>query len=438
MLDTDAKPGPHLSPIHPGVPAVRFSRLVLLLAATLSLATLAAPAQTQPHWVATWGTAPVAHPNDHHAFTMPITLRQIVHISLGGSTLRLVLTNEQGVSSLIIDEAAAALPAAPDPAAPNAGAIQPNSSVPLTFNGHPSIAIPPGTIAVSDPIPFNLAPLSDLAISLSIAGQAIPTLTGHDLSLETNFVASMNQVSATTLKDAASMDHWAFIKGVEVEAPQSLSPSAPPSATVVAFGDSITEGWHATSGSHNTWPDLLAARLHANPATRNLAVINEGIGGNRVLHDGWGPNALARFDSDVLAPSGVKYLVLLESINDIGNAYSPTKPYDLVSANDVITGLSQLITRAHAHNIKVIGATLTPYMGCGYSSPAGDAVRNAVNQWIRTTTLLDGVIDFDKATRDPANPSVFSPTADSGDHLHPGDAGFHLMADSIDLTLFTK
>ncbi len=330
---------------------------------------------------------------------------------------------------LTIDESAVALPAA-------AGAIQPNSYTPLTFNGHPAITIPPGTIAVSDPIPFNLAPLSDLAISLSVAGQAIPTLTTHDLSLETNYIATFDQATATTLKDAAPTDVWTFIKGVEVQTLPSPK-SEPPPATIVAFGDSITDGWHSTTGTHNTWPDLLAVRLHANPATRNLAVINEGIGGNRVLHDGWGPNFPARFDSDVLAPSGVKYVVLLESINDIGNAYSPSNPHDIVTADDLITGLSQLAARAHAHNLKVIGAT-TPYMGCGYSSPAGDAIRNAVNQWIRTTPLFDGVIDFDKATRDPANPSVFAPAADSGDHLHPNDAGFHLMADSIDLTLFTK
>jgi len=411
---------------------VRLTLRSLLLATTLPLITLPAVAQTQPHWIATWGTAPVARANDHHAFTMPTTLRQTVHVSLGGSTIRVVLTNELGVSSLVIDAAAAALPAATSPNP--TGAIQPNSSVPLTFNGHPAITIPPGSIAVSDPIPFNLAPLSDLAISLSIAGQAIPTLTQHDLSLETNYIANFDQVTATTLKDAATTEVWDFIKGVEVESPQPK----PQTATIVAFGDSITDGWHSTSGTHNTWPDLLAARLQANPATRNLAVINEGIGGNRVLHDGWGPNALARFDSDVLAPSGVKYVILFESINDIGHAYDPAKPYDIVTADDLITGLSQLAARAHAHNLKVIGATLTPYMGAGYSSPAGDAVRNAVNQWIRTTPLLDGVIDFDKATRDPTNPSVFLPAADSGDHLHPNDAGFHLMADSIDLTLFTK
>ena len=431
MLITDAKPRSTLRQSPQEFPAVRLTLRSLLLAATLSLASYPALAQT-PHWVATWGTAPVARANDHKAFNLPTTLRQVVHVSLGGSTLRVVLTNELGVSSLVIDEAAAALPAAttPNPT----GAIQPGTSVPLTFNGHTGITIPPGTIAVSDPIPFNLAPLSDLTISLALAGQAIPTLTQHDLTLKTTYIADGNQVPATTLTNPATTAVWDFIKGVEVQAPQS----APQSATIVAFGDSITDGWHATDGTNNTWPDLLADRLLANPATHNLAVINEGISGNRVLHDGWGPNALARFDSDVLAPSGVKYLILLESINDIGNAYSPSNPHDIVTADDLITGLAQLTTRAHAHGIKVFGATLTPYMGAKYASPAGETVRNAVNQWIRTTSQLDGVIDFDKATRDPANPSIFSPTADSGDHLHPGDAGFHQMANAIDLTLFTK
>jgi lysophospholipase L1-like esterase len=373
---------------------------------------------------------------------MPTTLRQIVHVSLGGSTLRVILTNELGVTSLNIDAAAAALPAAASASQPATGAIQPGTSVPLTFNGHPAVTIPPGAIAVSDPIALTLPPLSDLAISLSIAGQDIPTLTRHDLSLQTNYVASGDQVSATTLTNAATTDHWDFLKGVEVEAPQSVSQSASQSvsqpATVVAFGDSITDGWHSTNASNNTWPDLLADRLQANPSTRNLAVINEGIGGNRILHDGWGPNALSRFDSEVLAPSGVKYLILLEGINDIGNAYNSTNPHDIVTADDLITGISQLAARAHAHGIKVIGATLTPYLGCGYSSPAGDAVRQTLNHWIRTTNQLDGVIDFDKAARDPANPSVYAPAVDSGDHLHPGDAGFHIMANAIDLSLFTK
>jgi lysophospholipase L1-like esterase len=430
MLDTDREAPLHLFANPQRSTTVRLFPTALLLAAAL---TLPAAAQTQPHWVATWGTAPFARANDHKAFTMPTTLRQIVHVSLGGSTLRVVLTNELGVSPLIIDSAAAALPASttPNPT----GAIQPNSSVPLTFNGHAGITIPTGSIAVSDPIAFPLAPLSDLAISIALAGQDVPTLTTHDLSLETNYIADNNQVAATTLTNPATTGVWQFLKGVEVEAPTSTSDQP---ATVVAFGDSITDGWHSTSGTNNTWPDLLAVRLHNNPATRNLAVINEGIGGNRVLHDGWGPSALARFDADVLAPSGVKYVVLFESINDIGNAYNPAGAHDIVTANDLITGLSQFAARAHAHGLKVIGATITPYMGCGYSSPAGDKVREAVNQWIRTTPTFDGLIDFDKITRDPANPSVFSSTVDSGDHLHPGDAGFHVMANAIDLSLFTK
>jgi lysophospholipase L1-like esterase len=357
---------------------------------------------------------------------MPTTLRQIVHVSLGGSTLRLVFTNELGVSPLILDAASVALPAPNTP-----GDLLPNSAVPLTFNGHPGIILPPGAIALSDPIPFPLAPLSDLAISLALAGQDIPTLTTHDLSLETNFLADGNQTAATTLSHPATTDVWTFLKGVEVQTP------TPQAATVVAFGDSITDGWHATSGTHNTWPDLLAARLHNNPSTANLAVINEGIGGNRVLHDGWGPNALSRFDADVLAPAGVKFVILLESINDIGNAYNPTGAHDLITADDLITGLTQFAARAHAHGLKVFAATVTPYLGSGYSSPAGEAVRQTLNQWIRTTPTFDGVVDFDQATPAPPPPSTFSLSVDSGDHLHPADAGFHTMANAINLSLFT-
>jgi lysophospholipase L1-like esterase len=163
-----------------------------------------------------------------------------------------------------------------------------------------------------------------------------------------------------------------------------------------------------------------------------------GISGNRILHDGWGPNALARFNHDVLAPAGVKYLILLEGINDIGEAYDPTTPRDHVTADDVITGLSQLARRAHTHGIKVFGATITPYVGADYASPAGEAVRQTVNQWIRSTPELDGFIDFDKATRDPSRPTVFAPANDSDDHLHPNDTGYKAMGDAIDLKLFHK
>lgn len=409
-------------------PSPRLNTLRLAaLASTLILS--ASPALAQSHWVATWGTAPVAEVNTHDAFTLPTTLRQIVHLSLGGSTLRVTLTNELGSSPLNIASAAVALPASSS--AP-ASSIQAGTSVPLTFNGHSSITIPNGSIAVSDPVHLTVPALSDLAITLSVPGQKIATLTQHDLALQTSYTASNAPVDATTLPNPAPTGVWDFLKTVEVEAPASHA------ATIVAFGDSITDGWRSTSGANSTWPDDLASRLLANPSTRDLAVINEGISGNRILHDGWGPNALSRFDNEVLAPAGVKYVIILEGINDIGVAYNHADAHDIVSADDLITGISQLAARAHAHGIKVFGATLTPYIGAGYASPAGDAVRNAVNQWIRTTNQLDGFIDFDKATRDPSNPAVFATFADSGDHLHPNDAGYKAMSDAIDLKLFTK
>ncbi len=397
-----------------------------LAAAGFALVTpsLSAQSGAQPHWVASWSTAPVAEVNREDAFTVPTTLRQLVHLSLGGSAIRVTLTNEQGVNPLNIGAAAVALPAADW----SGGAIQPGSSVRLSFNGKPSITIPPGAVAVSDPVNLTAASLSNLAITLSIPPQKIATMTQHELALQTNYVSGGSPIGAVTLNNPGKMSHYDFLKDVEVAAPHG--------ATVVAFGDSITDGWHSTSGANATWPDDLAARLQADPATRNLGVVNMGIGGNRVLHDGRGPNALSRFDSEVLGPPGVKYLIILESINDIGIAYHSTNPHDIVTAQDLITGIAQMAARAHAHGIKVFGATLTPYMGAGYSSPAGNAVRQAVNHWIRTTRQLDGFVDFAKATRDPSNPSAFAPAYDSGDHLHPNDAGFRAMVAAIPLSLF--
>ena len=181
---------------------------------------------------------------------------------------------------------------------------------------------------------------------------------------------------------------------------------------------------------------MLAARLQADNRTAHLSILNQGIGGNRVLHDGAGPSALARFDRDVIAQSGVKYLIILEGINDIGRIAKPQDPGDAITADDLIFGLAQLVTRSHQHGIKVFGATLTPYMGAGYSSEAGEQVRQAYNQWIRTSGVFDGVIDFDKITQDPAHANMFLPDYDSGDHLHPKDAGYKAMGDAIDLSLF--
>jgi len=238
-------------------------------------------------------------------------------------------------------------------------------------------------------------------------------------------------VTSATLTSPQKIYSWDFLKGVDVKADAA-------SAAIVAFGDSITDGAHSTRDANARWPDVLAKRLAADKRTAKLGVLNEGIGGNRVLHDNTGPSALARLDRDVLSQDGVKYLILMEAINDIGHAADPVKPYDVVSADDLIAGYVQIVERAHAHGIKVIGATLTPYVGAKYQSPAGEVMRTTLNEWIRTSKLLDGVVDFDKATRDTANPGVFAATADSGDHLHPGDAGYKAMGESVDLKLFTK
>ena len=383
---------------------------------------IAAPAD---HWVGTWATSPVAMPNTEGIFgAADTTYREIVHISLGGSRVRIILSNEFGLDPLTINAASIALRT-------TGNEIDPASANTLTFGGRPSVTIPPGALVVSDPVNLKLASFADVAVSLFVPAQPMQQITHHSFADQTSYTAPGNVVSAKALESPTEIYNWPFLKGVDVMADSKA-------ASIVAFGDSITDGALSTRNANARWPDDLAHRLQANKKTANLGILNQGIGGNRILHDVTGPNALARFDRDVLAQAGFKYLIILEGINDIGHAQDPVKPYDVVTAEDLIVGLGQLATRAHTHGIKVYGATLTPYVGAKYASSAGEAMRQAVNKWIRTTDQLDGFIDFDKVTQDPANPTVFAPAADSGDHLHPADAGYKIMADSIDLSLFTK
>jgi lysophospholipase L1-like esterase len=403
--------------------------LALLLVSLYSIGIGSASAATPPdHWVGTWAASPMAAKNPDAKFGAPgtegTTLREIVHISLGGSSIRVTLTNEFGLDPLTIGAAQIALSA-------GASSIATGSTIPLTFGGQASIVIPPGALVVSDLAVLKVAPTSDLAISLYLPDQPVSQVTLHTFADQTNYLAPGNVVNAATLNTPTEFFTWDFLKGVDVIANGN-------SAAIVTFGDSITDGALSTRDANVRWPDILARRLQANKKTVDLSVLNEGIGGNRILHDTTGPSALARFDRDVLAQAGVKYLILLESINDIGHATDPNNPYDVVTAADLITGLGQLATRAHTHGIKVIGATLTPFVGAKYQSSAGEAMRQAINRWIRTTTQLDGVIDFDKVTTDPTHPGMFLPLDDSGDHLHPGDAGYKAMGESIDLSLFTK
>jgi len=398
--------------------------LALLLFSLCFQSNFAAAAQPD-HWVGSWATSPVALANSSDKFgASDTTFREIVHISLGGSSVRIIVSNEFGLDSLTIGAAGIA-------PSTGGGAIDTASGGALTFSGRPSVTIPPGALAVSDPINLKVPALSDLAVSLFVPQQPMRQVSIHNFADQTSYEVSGNAVSDKTIESPEKIYSWPFLKGVDVMAGGK-------SAAIVAFGDSITDGAHSTRDANARWPDVLAQRLQANKKTAQLGVLNEGIGGNRVLHDRTGPSALARFDRDVLAQAGVKYLIILESINDIGHAYTLKNPDDIVTADDLIAGLSQLATRAHTHGIKVYGATLTPYMGAGYASPAGEKVREAVNQWIRTTNQLDGFIDFDQATRDATNPQTFSESAGSADHLHPGDSGYKLMGDAIDLKLFTK
>jgi lysophospholipase L1-like esterase len=346
--------------------------------------------------------------------------------------VRVVFTNEFGTEPLAIGAAQVSV----SQGGPTVNLV---SSAGLTFGGRTAVTIPPGALMVSDPAALNLPAGCDLAISFFLPAQTIHQLSQHGAADQVSYVAPGNVVGAKTLDTPTEMRSWPFVKGVDVKVPAKA-------AAVVAFGDSITDGAFAAVNQNARWPDELARRLLADPKTSEVGVLNEGIGGNGVLRQIVGPSALTRFDRDVIAQAGVKFVIILEAINDIG-AYGPknpnasppaTAPPVPPTADDLIVGYKQMIERAHMHGIKVYMATLTPYGGAGYMSAEGDAVRVAVNSWIRSQKEADGVIDFDKATQDPANPATFLPAYDHGDHLHPNDAGYKAMGDGIDLNLFTK
>lgn len=382
-----------------------------------------AQSQAQPPagMTGTWATAPmqaVAKP----AEAKDLTIRDIVHVSLGSTgTVSVQLTNEFGLEPLTIGAASIALRQSADTV---------TTPTPLHFNGQGSVVIPPGKVVWSDPVALSFPAMSDVAVSLFVPSQPMTFVSQHNFADATNYLAPGNQTASAMLTDAAKFTSFRYLKSVAV--------SSPSRGAIVAFGDSITDGSRSTADTNQRWPDLLAKRLAANPATATLGVLNVGIGGNRILHDVTGPSAIARFDRDVLELANVKYIILLEGINDIGHAYDPNNAYDHVTVDELIAADRLLITRAHANHIKIIGATLTPYMTAKYASPAGEQVRSALNQWIRTSGEFDGVIDFDKATRDTVKPASFAPAYDSGDNLHPNDEGMKSMAGSIDLSLFTK
>jgi lysophospholipase L1-like esterase len=381
------------------------------------------------HWVGTWAAAPVPIDNSKGPLgTLDYTLRENIHTSLPGKTIRIVVSNEMGTTPLSIGGASLALSAA-DPAIP----AHPKA---ITFAGKSSTIVPAGAKLFSDAVDLDLPAGANLAISLFIPRQPIPTLTMHAYANQPNFMAPGDQISSSSLTQPIESDSWLFLTAVEVQASTRA-------ASVVTLGDSITDGAVSTRGANRRWPDDLARRLQSDPKTASLGVLNEGIGGNRILHSdigsNAGPGALSRFDRDVLSQAGVKYLIILEGINDIGVGTAPTNPHDTVSPQQLIDGFTQLIDRAHTHGIKVYLGTIMPDKGLGlYYTDAGEAERQAVNLWIRSQKLSDAVIDFDKAVRDPDDPQRLLPAFDGGDHIHPSDAGHKAMADAIDAAIFHR
>ncbi|MEG3165448.1 GDSL-type esterase/lipase family protein [Sphingomonas sp. PB2P19] len=384
-----------------------------------------------PHWIASWGSSQMIPEGEN---VLPadrasaVTLRQIVRLSAGGDRVRIRLSNAFGIRPLPIGAAHLARAAAP-------GTPRIDGGTRLTFAGRADAVIPAGAELYSDPVTMAVTPGQDIAVSLYLPEAATPQ-TGHPGARATSFTLKGDHVADATLTGAGPTTRWYALADIEVVAPASAG-------TIVAIGDSITDGYGVKPERNTRWTDVLAERLRGSAATRAIGVVNAGIGGNRMLLDGLGPNMLARFDRDVIARSGVRWTIVLEGINDLGvltreARATPAQHAALVA--QLKAGFTQVVARAHAHGIKVIGGTVIPFGGNDYYHPGAEteADRQAVNAFIRTSGVFDSVIDFDRIMRDPAHPDRLTPAYDSGDHLHPSEAGYRVMGTAVPLTLFAR
>ncbi len=389
----------------------------------LTVSCRAAPADM---WVGTWASSPqLVEPQNRPPAPglAGNTLRQVVHLTLGGSRIRLRFTNEFGASPLTLESVRIASATGP-------GTIDTKTNRAVTFGGKPSMTLAAGSLALSDPISFKVEAESDLIVTLK-AGAVPDGITGHPGSRATSFLAPGDQVSAASLANAVKTEHWYLLDGVDV-----MRNGA---AAIVTLGDSITDGHGSLTDRNTRWPDYLARDLIADKKLPPRSVLNEGIGGNCILRMCLGPSALSRFDRDVAGQNGARWVIVLEGVNDIGGTRGATdKGEPTTIADDVIAGYRQLIAKAHAHGLKIYGATITAFGQSFYANASTLASRARVNDWIRTSGQFDAVIDFDKATRNPDKPDQLDAAFDSGDHLHLNSDGYRKLAASIDLNLFDK
>ena len=386
------------------------------------------------NWVATWsaspqsGAEPIFGPPPAVLQFDNQTVRMVARISKGGDRVRVRLDNTFGIDSLVIGAAHVAKHGV-------GAAIEPGSDRQLEFGGSPLITIPPGASVVSDPVRLHVSDLTELAVSIYLPDPT-PALSVHTLGRQTTFISAAgagNLAGATTIPTTTTTLVRYFLSGIEVRAHEDAK-------AIVTLGDSITDGFNATVDANRRWPDRLAERLLDRRSPYDLAVANQGISGNRLLHNVIGPNVLSRFDRDVIAQTNVAFVVVLVGINDIGFSaiQVPNSPFaaQAVTAQEMIQSYRQLITRARLKGIKIIGGTLLPFEGAGYFTQEGEAKRQAVNEFIRNSGEFDDVIDFDRVMRDPVNPTRLLPLYDSGDHLHPNDTGYEAMARAVDLRMF--